>query len=837
MSVWFALVAAVVCLSVAGYATPQTPDTRILIRPEVVTGRIDARLYGQFLEHIYHSVEDGLYGELIRNRAFAANRGIVRSGDTLELTTPMIDTKVFLGDPSWTDYEYTLKARKTTGSEGFLILVRAEDERNFYWWNIGGWGNVGHQLESEVNDVRQSLGDRVPGQIEAGRWYDIRVRVEGDHIQGWLDGVQLLDVRDAGHKLGRVGVGFWSTAGEYRDIRVTDLAGRPMPLDLDALPNDGALPEEWREWPQKNGQVELVELPDSPNTGYGARIRLTPDAPAGIAQARIHAVRGRRYPGSVWTSVHGRIKALRIGLIDRTGRTLASQNLRTRGAPAAELVEAPVAELVEAPVAELVEAPVAELVEAPVAELVEAELVEAEPVIEERRFELAPNATDSDATLIIEATGSGYIDVDMVSMTRDDYAASGCRTDLLEAVRALQPPIIRWPGGCFASIYRWKRAIGPQHRRQPFYNYVWGEWDSSGFGVDEYMRLCRTVGAEPMLVVNLGSWDDPAREEEYVREALEWIEYCNGDASTPMGAQRAANGHREPYNVVHWEMDNETWALGVERYGKLVARVAGAIKARWPNVKIHACTFWENEDSRLLELCGTVIDYISYHFYENPDRFAEAPGHYEELWKRYAAMIARSPNPAVRLSVTEWNAQSTDWRTGLFAGGYLNVMERSSDVVKIATPALFLRRTDAREWDNAFINHDHRTWFAAPNYVIMRLYRDHYQPLSIGCDAPSGLNVSATRSERGDTVVLKVVNPSEKGISCPIEAAAGVSIGRARAWQVRAELNDRNTLTDPRRIAPTALPAPVERGRLSVDFPPRSVTVIEIRGIRPAGGP
>jgi len=756
----------------------------IRVQPDTVTGRIDKRIYGHFLEHIYHSVEDGLFGELVRNRAFAAPTGIVRDGDRLVLRSPATDVKLVFGDPRWTDYEFTLKARKTSGAEGFLILIRATDDRNFYWWNLGGWGNTAHQLEVEVNDDRHPIGPRIEGRMDTGRWYTIRMRAEGDHIQGWVDDRLVLDMRDGTHRRGGVGVGFWATCGEYADLHVRDLNGRELPLNLGATGDMRDLPAEWKEWPAKSGRAHLADLPESPNTGQAARVQLAGDRqPAGIAQERIYAVRGHGYPGSVWVKAEGDVGPLSVALLDTAGKTLARQRLRP---PTVQL--------------------------------------------EEQSFTLRPSRTDKNATLVIESSGSGVLWIDMVSLTRDDYVATGCRTDLLNAVQALKPPIIRWPGGCFASIYRWKRGIGPQHERKPFYNYVWGEWDSCGFGIDEYIRLCRTVGAEPMVVVNLGSWDDPAKEEEYIREALEWIEYCNGDASTPMGALRAANGHPEPYNVVNWEMDNETWGMGVERYGRLVANVAGRIRQRWPNLKIYACTFWEQGDPRLLELCGQYIDYISYHFYEDPNKYATAPGFYEGLWKRYADIIARSPNPRVRVAVTEWNAQSTDWRTGLFAGGYLNVMERSADVVRVATPALFLRRVDAPAWDNAFINHDHTSWFPAPNYVVMKLYRDHFQPLRVACQSPESLNVTATRSPDGRHVVVKIVNADRRAQTADLVVDAPFRVRGVRAQRVAARLDDRNTLQDRNRIAPTAVTVQKAGDRITLDLPPLSVTVVEMTG-------
>jgi alpha-N-arabinofuranosidase len=758
-------------------------QTSIRVHPGQVQGEIDRHIYGQFLEHIYHSVEDGLFGELVQNRAFAVNAGITRSGDMLKLTDPGTDIKAVFGDPRWTDYEFTLKARKTSGAEGFLILVRAKDDRNFYWWNLGGWGNRAHQLEVEVNDNRHPTGPRVEGSIESGRWYDIRMRVEGDHLQGWLDGKLIIDMRDSTHRSGGVGVGFWATCGEFKDFRVADLLGNPLPLSLEGMPTEFALPAEWQAWPPQT-RAHLIKDAQSPNTGFAAQVELMGDGtPRGIMQGRVNAVAGRRYPGSLWVRAVGEVRQIHVSLLASDGSLLAQQTLK---APGAAYVE--------------------------------------------RKFALKPSRSDPRARLCILATGKGALIVDMVSMTRSDYVATGCRTDLLDAVKALKPPIIRWPGGCFASIYRWKRAIGPQRERKPFNNYVWGEWDSCGFGIDEYMRMCRAVGAEPMVVVNLGSWDDPSKEEEYIREALEWIEYCNGDVTTPMGALRAANGHPDPYNVVHWEMDNETWGLGVEGYGRLVARVAAQIRARWPGLKIHACTFYETEDPRLLELCGKYIDYISYHFYENPDNYATAPAHFEAVWKRYREMIARSPNPNVRISVTEWNAQSTDWRTGLFAGGYLNVMERSADVVKVATPALFLRRVDAPSWDNAFINHDHVSWFPAPNYVVMKLYHDHFQPIRVACDAPAGLNVSASRSADGTQLVLKVVNAGATAVAPGIAIDSTFAARSAKAWRVEAALSERNTLSAPNRIAPREIKVGISRNEIALDFPPLSVTVIEVTG-------
>ncbi|MBM3472110.1 MAG: DUF1080 domain-containing protein [Armatimonadetes bacterium] len=759
---------------------PDDVGAKLTIDPAKVIRTIHPHVYGHFLEHIYHSVEGGLFGELLANRAFVGPHGFRMEDGVLVQSSMGTDIKTLAGDPNWTDYEFTLRARKTGGAEGFLILFRCASDRHFYWWNLGGWGNQRHALEVEVNDGRGIVdGTTMEGRIESDHWYEIRLRVEGDHLQGWLDGQKLLDVRNAAHPKGGVGVGTWATSAEFKDFRVTDLAGKALPVDFAANLKADESVEAWKVIEPTPEAVTFVADKSSPNTGIVARLALS-NAVAGLSQQPVNIVAGHKYHGVVRMRADGRAD-VRVALLAQDGTTLAA-----------------------------------------------AEPKPGKTEWQDAEFALNPKGGDPNAALSITARGDGTLLIDMVSLMRDDSLKTGCRADLLEAVRGLKPPIIRWPGGCFASIFRWKNTLGPQRERKPFYNAPWGEWDSGGFGTDEFIRFCREVGAEPLIVLNLGSWDSPEQVDEYFREALEWIEYCNGDASTPMGKLRAQNGHPEPYNVTHWELDNETWGMGVEAYAERALRFAKAIRERWPKVTLYACTFWENGDARLLEVLGKDIDLISYHLYDDPNRFAEAPLGHEAVWRRYEKLIADSPNPKVKLAVTEWNAQSTDWRTGLFAGGLLNVMERC-DAVQMASPALFLRRVDATAWDNAFVNHDRSGWFPAPNYVVMKLYQDHFQPTLVTCESLGGLNANATLSEDRKTLVLKVVNPAAEDAKCAIDIAAGLSVKRARQWLVKADLDERNTLAEPNHIAPVASPVTDAANAFTHVFPAHSVTVMELR--------
>ncbi|MDO5423257.1 MAG: alpha-L-arabinofuranosidase C-terminal domain-containing protein [Eubacteriales bacterium] len=132
----------------------------------------------------------------------------------------------------------------------------------------------------------------------------------------------------------------------------------------------------------------------------------------------------------------------------------------------------------------------------------------------------------------------------------------GLRKDAVDALKALEPPVIRWPGGCYADTYHWRDGIGPREKRPVTYNENFGtyEADSNQFGTHEFMELCRLVGARPWLNINLMSGT--------VAEMRDWMEYCNRKEGTTLSAERAQNGSKEPFRVELWGVGNEMWAGG-----------------------------------------------------------------------------------------------------------------------------------------------------------------------------------------------------------------------------------------------------------------------------------
>ncbi|MFO0927235.1 MAG: alpha-L-arabinofuranosidase C-terminal domain-containing protein [Gemmataceae bacterium] len=771
-------------------------EVKLTVHPDQVLNRIDEKVYGHFLEHIYHSCNGGLWGELIWDRSFEGGSGgafwTARDGSIAQ-EGGAEDVRLLFGDPRWTDYEFTVEARKTGGDEGFLILVRALSHREFYWANFGGWGNNGHALERGVRGPSRwgEVGRRQEGRIETGRWYRVRARCEGRRVQFWLDDQLVIDYTDDGKgpARGRPGVGTWQTQTQFRNFKVTALDGTVLYEGLPPLPKPEAnAAPAWRAF----GGAKVTVTTDRPLNGARCQRIETAGAAGGLAQRPLAVRAGEVYRGSVWTRGEA-AGGLAVRLV-ADGKVLAEQGLP---APAAAWQECPV--------------------------------------------ELKPSASSDAAELQIGVRGRGKVWVDQVSLMPESWRkAGGCRPDLQDAIAGLRPPVIRWPGGCFASPYRWKDGIGPQHKRRPHPSTMWDDKEVNSFGTDEFIAMCRRVGAEPLLVINIGTpqWNRGLQDHDFLQEALDWIEYCNGPADSKWGKVRAANGHPEPYRVKYWEIDNETWAMGAENYARAVNRFAPAMRKADPSIKLAACGSNGHGEGRdgltwnriLIERCADQIDYLSLHHYENPARFAEGPAVYEQFFRRTGELIAASKNPRLKLYISEWNAQSIDWRTGLYCGGLLNAFERCGDVLEIGGPALFLRHVSASGWDNAFVNFDHRTWFPAPNYVVMKLWREHYAPQRIALEGEGNpLNAVASRSTDGKAVVFKAVNPSKTAVEVVLKVAGGVR-GKA-TFQVVApgKLTARNSLEARNAVRPQPAAVQQDGSTLRFTLPPYSCGVVDIR--------
>ena len=218
-------------------------EVTLTIYPDRVLNRIDEKIYGHFLEHIYHSCNGGLWGELVWDRSFEGGGGGVvwtqRDGCIVQ-EGRADNVRLLFGDPRWTDYEFTVEARKTGGNEGFLVLLRALNNREFYWANLGGWGNIGHALER--GSGVKTAGTRSPAVMTAGSRPAAGI-ASGPAVKGRAFSVgstinwsSTTPTTAGGRVRGRAGVGTWQTQAQFRNFKVTSLDGKTFYKGLPPLP-------------------------------------------------------------------------------------------------------------------------------------------------------------------------------------------------------------------------------------------------------------------------------------------------------------------------------------------------------------------------------------------------------------------------------------------------------------------------------------------------------------------------------------------------------------------------------------------------------------------------
>ncbi len=188
----------------------------------------------------------------------------------------------------------------------------------------------------------------------------------------------------------------------------------------------------------------------------------------------------------------------------------------------------------------------------------------------------------------------------------------GLRTDVLDAMRRIKVPILRWPGGCFVSSYHWKDAVGKQ--RRPFFDKAWRVEDPNTFGTDEYVDMCRKIGCAPYICTNAGTGT--------AEEMSDWLEYCNLENEGMYAKWRIENGHEAPHNVKYWSIGNENygkWEIGAkssQEWGRLVLEAAKMMKHVDPTAELSAAALSDVEwNVGLLTMAGEFLDWISVHAY------------------------------------------------------------------------------------------------------------------------------------------------------------------------------------------------------------------------------
>ncbi|MCC6279836.1 MAG: alpha-L-arabinofuranosidase, partial [Saprospiraceae bacterium] len=464
--------------------------------------------------------------------------------------------------------------------------------------------------------------------------------------------------------------------------------------------------------------------------------------------------------------------------------------------------------------------------------------------------------TEPKGSLRIWFEGNGEADLDMISLFPLDTwknRPGGLRADLVQLLADMKPGFMRFPGGCIveghdlSTRYQWKKTIGPIEERSAMINRWNNEFahrpapdyfQSFGLGFYEYFQLCEDIGAAPLPILNCGMACQFNTSElvpldqldPYIQDALDLIEFANGDATTKWGALRASLGHPAPFGLQFMGVGNEQWgAQYIERFQVFQK----AIKSKYPDIQLVSSAGPGSEGeqfsylSKALDSLGA--DIVDEHYYQIPGWFLNNAARYDKYDRKgpkiFAGEYAAQSDRVVSME------NKNNWRCALAEAAFMTGLERNADVVRMASYAPLMAHIDGWQWKPDMIWMDNLHSFGTPNYYVQKLYAtnrgDQIVPVLYKNAAATGqdsLYATAALDKKSNEIIVKIVNAAGKAQLAELWLD-GVGKLNATAQLVLLQSNDlevENTLDQPIRISPVEQTAQVKNGKLNSLLAPYS---------------
>lgn len=476
---------------------------------------------------------------------------------------------------------------------------------------------------------------------------------------------------------------------------------------------------------------------------------------------------------------------------------------------------------------------------------------------------LQSSATEPKGSLGLQFTGKGLVDVDMVSLFPQDtwkHRPNGFRSDLIQLLADMRPGFLRFPGGCIvegfhlSERYQWKKTVGPLEDRQLLVN-RWNQefkhrptpdyFQSFGVGFYEYFQLAEDIGAEPLPIISCGMACQFNSAEvvtldqldPYVQDALDLIEFANGDVNSKWGKLRNDMGHPAPFDLKFLGVGNEQWGPQyIERYKVF----ATAIKSRYPNITIVSGTgpFPEGElfDYATQELKALKADIVDEHYYANPDWFLKNATRYDN-YDRSGPKIFAGEYAAQSVATVSPENKNT-WLCALSEAAFMTGLERNADVVHMASYAPLFAHAEGWQWTPDLIWFDNLRAYGTPNYYVQKLFSlnkgTEVLPMLYNGKPAAGqdkLYGSATWDKQTKEVIIKIVNAAETAVNTSITLEGGKYEAKAKQILLKSDnVNAVNSLDSPMNIVPSESTIAIKANKVALSVAPSSLTILRIKG-------
>lgn len=455
--------------------------------------------------------------------------------------------------------------------------------------------------------------------------------------------------------------------------------------------------------------------------------------------------------------------------------------------------------------------------------------------------ELTPDQTCAHAVLrvFLRHPDTTAVDLEHLSLFPVDTwkgHENGLRKDLAQKLADIHPGVFRFPGGCIVegtdldTRYQWKNTVGPVENRPTIENrwhYTFTHhffpdyFQSNGLGFYEYFLLSEEIGAEPLPVLNVGlscQYQNDRPEDHvavdslapYIQDALDLVEFANGDTTTTWGALRAQMGHPAPFNLKVMGIGNEQW--GPEYVERLEPFLAAMRKAH-PEIKIVGSTGPDSEGDKFdylwPEMKRVKADLVDEHFYRPEDWFLAQGARYDNYDRKGPKVFAGEY--ACHMRNKNWN----HFEPALLEAAFMTGLERNADVVHMATYAPLFAHVDAWQWRPDMIWFDNLRSMPTASYYVQQMFATNkgtnVLPLTMdgrpltGGEGQNGLFASATIDKDANQIVVKVANTSKEDQTLNIDITGlkkGKALDSGKVLTLHADLEAENTLDNPDIVKP-----------------------------------
>jgi len=800
----------------------QAADVTINVQADRVLGPVSRLLTGACIEDVNHEIYGGLYSQMVFGESFQepppspsikgfkpyGGRWIVRDGvlgiNGLDGPKPVSDRGPFKDGAVGVDLLFAGRNGENAG-----VIVRTDKP------GVGADKFVGYEVSLDAARQTLRLGRHrnnfepikdVPCEVAVGRWIPLEVRLAGAVIEILVDGKPVLRHDDGPNALpaGTVGLRPWHREASYRNLWVkTGEAVEPLVFAQTAeAPEISGM---WRAVRRGNATGQFVLVAERPFAGEQSQ-QLSFDAGdgewgvenQGLNRWGMNFVAGKTCEGCVWARA-GKPTTLFAALESCDGSQVYA----------------------------------------------ETPLAVAGNEWQRLDFTLTPSAADKAGRFALKLKQPGAVALGHAFLQPGEWGrfkGLPVRRDVAAALVAQGITVLRYGGSMVNNGgYKWKNMIGPRDRRPP-YSGTWYRYSSNGWGIPDFMDFCEAAGFEYIPAFNLG---------ETPQDMADFIEYAKGPAGSEWGRRRVADGHPQPYRLRCLELGNEERVD--EKYAARFEALAEAIWAKAPDMILVVGDFvygkriqdpfdFDGAASRITSLAGhqRMLRFAKQHNGEvwfdvhvGTDHPVSSNSELNGMFSLADALARLADGARHKVVVFEFNAGNHAQKRALANALAINAIERDGRI-PIVTSANCLQPDGQNDngWDQGllFLNPS-QVWLQPPGCVTQMLSRN-YLPQLVKCEvtgADGKLDANAKRSEDGRTLLLQVVNPSDKALATQV-CIAGFVPGKptAQVTELSGQLDAVNTADGTEAVVPvqSEWQHGIREGTANRTFPPRSFTVL-----------